>query len=275
MACNSSSNVYSQENEKYNPDGSELRRLQLRLSSMLKELDSFCKKYDIKYTLEAGTVLGAYRHKGFIPWDDDIDISMDLKEYKRFCKLLADNPTPNLRLQSHETDRLYLNPYAKVRDVHSSIKEQGVGVVYKENGCFIDVFPLEAAFPTLIAIYHILHKPLFILEHKALHKHRLIVFFANFYYQFLKVFMFFFRIISKLFGSKSYSYSYGSNLYTFKYQHRKEVFQPSKEMLFEGELYPVPGKTEEYLSTRYGKSYMQLPKEEDRISHHLEEIVGI
>ena len=159
-----------EDNTIYNAEGTQLRKLQHRLYDMLVEFDTFCKDNNIKYTLEGGTALGAYRHKGFIPWDDDIDIAMDIKEYHRFCKLFKENPTTNLRLQDNSTDSLYWNGFAKIRDTHSSFVEHGKQIVYKENGCFIDIFPLECAFPFLIGVYHLIHRPLFMLAKWPVHK---------------------------------------------------------------------------------------------------------
>lgn len=70
--------------ERYNPDGSTLRRQQLRMLEMLQYIDVICKKHNIKYWLTSGTLLGAVRHGGFIPWDDDLDIEMLKEDFGKF-----------------------------------------------------------------------------------------------------------------------------------------------------------------------------------------------
>ena len=73
---------------KYNPDGSLLRRDQLELMKMLDVVAQICKQHDIKWWLSSGTLLGAARHQGFIPWDDDLDIVLMREDYKRLEKIL-------------------------------------------------------------------------------------------------------------------------------------------------------------------------------------------
>lgn len=256
-------------------ENTTLRRLQLHLAQMLAEFDDYCNRHDIKYTLEGGTALGAYRHQGFIPWDDDIDIRMDIAEYKKFCKAMSEESPRYLRLQNHDTEPLYMNGFAKLRDTRTVFREQNVKIEYAENGCFIDIFPFEKAFPILIAIYHLMHKPLFMLNHFPLHKHSMIHKMACLYFSFCNGMAWVFRLISKMLHCRDYSYGYGSNIYTFKWKYREDIFAEEKKLWFEGKEYPVPNKIEEYLSIHYGQNYMDLPPMKQRVAHHIDEIAGI
>ena len=85
--------------EEYNPDGSVLRRAQLRLLEMLEYLDKVAKKIGIKWRIDGGNILGAIRHGGFIPWDDDIDIVVNRKDFKKLCKYLKSTQHTQFILQ--------------------------------------------------------------------------------------------------------------------------------------------------------------------------------
>lgn len=128
---------------KYNPEGSDLRRAQLRMLDMLLYLDKVCKENEITYWLAAGTCLGAVRHGGFIPWDDDIDIFMMENEYKKLIDLILSNPHPQFKIQIKKTDSNYFLSWAKLRDTHSKnigLKSKSLA---KYCGLTIDIFPLS------------------------------------------------------------------------------------------------------------------------------------
>jgi lipopolysaccharide cholinephosphotransferase len=130
--------------QQFNPDGSILRRQQMRMLDILLEVDSICKKYDISYWLSSGTLIGAMRHDGFIPWDDDLDIEMLRSDYVRLMQLLPEELPDWLALQNDETDPYYFFFYAKVRDRRSRMLEQnGYDRLWKEQGIYIDIFPME------------------------------------------------------------------------------------------------------------------------------------
>ena len=103
--------------EKYNPEGSKLRKYQLHLADTLKEFDRFCRAHDIVYYLAYGTLLGAVRHKGFIPWDDDADIWMDRENYKKLSELMIGENhelTDKLRVDMGIRPLLWSPPFADI-----------------------------------------------------------------------------------------------------------------------------------------------------------------
>lgn len=108
------------------------------LLEMLKYIDDFCARYEIKYFLAYGTLLGAVRHRGFIPWDDDIDIWMFRKDYERFIELFSKSEKKQYFISSCKNRNTNV-PFCKVIDSYTYIRDKGKLV----NGLFIDVFPLD------------------------------------------------------------------------------------------------------------------------------------
>lgn len=100
------------ENFEYSPE--IIRELQLTELQMLKAFDQICRKYNIKYIIDAGTLLGAVRYGGFIPWDDDVDVRMLRDEYERFCKACKKELNTDYFLQNNETDPGYRWGYARL-----------------------------------------------------------------------------------------------------------------------------------------------------------------
>ena len=92
---------------RFNPDGSPLRRMQDRMTEMLREIDAICRRHNIRYWLCSGTLLGCIRHGGYIPWDDDLDIEVLREDYDRLMEILPRELPEHLRLQNHDTDPGY------------------------------------------------------------------------------------------------------------------------------------------------------------------------
>lgn len=130
---------------RFNPDGSPLRNLQETMTGILCEVDAVCRRNNITYWLSSGTLIGAARHGGFIPWDDDLDIEMLADDYRRFCAIAARELPPHLVLQNSATDPMFLLGLAKIRDTRTSIKSASKGLEqhYRFNGVFIDILPIE------------------------------------------------------------------------------------------------------------------------------------
>lgn len=106
---------------------------------ILKEFDAFCHKNNLKYYLIGGSALGAVRHNGFIPWDDDVDVGMFREDYERFCFLYKDSD--EFQLLTLERAANYFNPFAKLCYTKSSFNEPMAKSTYA--GIFIDIFPLD------------------------------------------------------------------------------------------------------------------------------------
>lgn len=106
---------------------------------LLKYVDDFCLENNIKYFVSYGTLLGAIRHKGFIPWDDDIDICMPYEDYERFLTLFPNNDKAYILSPKHQ--EFYYNNFSRVCDAHTILKLKGIPKI-KKLGAFIDVFPL-------------------------------------------------------------------------------------------------------------------------------------
>lgn len=121
----------------------KLRQLQLTQLEILKVIDSFCKKNSLHYSLYAGTLLGAVRHQGFIPWDDDLDICMARDEYNRFIELWRENPPNGFIIQNKETDRTFPQSFTKIRKDHTSFLQKGEVKGDYHQGIFVDVFPID------------------------------------------------------------------------------------------------------------------------------------
>ena len=117
---------------------SEIKRVAL---DILKDVAHFCDTHDIRYVLAYGTMLGAVRHKGFIPWDDDIDIMMPRDDYNRFIKLYNDH-NPRYQVYSIENDDSYTYTMAKVFDQETVMIDNTLWRNFDKAGVFIDIFPL-------------------------------------------------------------------------------------------------------------------------------------
>ena len=122
----------------------ELRNLQMILLELLTEVDRICRKNNINYRIVAGTMLGAVRHGGFIPWDDDADISFLRSEYEQFIQACKnDLDTTRFYFQDHNHTRGYRWGFGKLRRKDTLFLRHGQEHMPYEQGVFIDLFPLD------------------------------------------------------------------------------------------------------------------------------------
>lgn len=110
---------------------------------LLRVVDTICRENGVHYSLYAGSLLGAVRHQGYIPWDDDLDICMDRSEYDRFLKLWEENPPKGYLLQNKENTPAFTQSFSKIRKEHTTFLQYEWEAVQYHTGIFLDVFPID------------------------------------------------------------------------------------------------------------------------------------
>lgn len=140
---------------RYNPEGSQLRKMQLRMLEMLKYIDKVCTENSIPYWLSSGTCLGAVRHEGYIPWDDDCDIEMLDNDYNRFVRIIENDTSCPYKIQTRRNDPGYFLTFGKLRDQKSEIKEGNASdkTSYLYNGLYIDIFTMVPSNSRRLSIF--------------------------------------------------------------------------------------------------------------------------
>lgn len=237
----------------YNPEGSNIRELQLRLLDILDYVNEICENNGITYWLSSGTCLGAVRHGGFIPWDDDIDIEMTRTDYEKFEKVFKESDL--YVLQTYKNDCFYTEPFAKIRNKKTICESEFELLKYR--GIFLDIFIMEKS-PYIIA--ESCHLVLGCLRHIGYHFHSDVV--SKKIFEILKFFAFGYVFIMKILFTKpegeKMRYVCGSGGH--KYVRIKKNIIPTKDIIFEGKLYPAPHNADAYLAIEYG-DYMAIPSE--------------
>lgn len=247
-----------------NPEGSQLRKHQYVMLDMLKYIDQICSKHQIPYYLSGGTLLGAVRHQGFIPWDDDLDIVLLKKDFKRLIKVLQKETSDDYVLHCNKTDSNYVAPFAKLRKKHTCIKEYGDNdLFYKYKGIYIDLFYLEPA----LSFFHYMSNHMQNFLVKCTHKKR-DSFFSSFIYKLLYKCLFpLFSFTSYLLKRSNVSYPLGS---FFKTQFKRKWYNKTEKLVFEGELFPCPKDYDATLKAQYG-DYQIIP-DLDKVEYHINAI---
>ena len=253
----------------FNPEGSTLRKHQMKMVEILCVIDKICKKHKINYWLSSGTLLGAVRHHGFIPWDDDLDIEMLAEDYKRFLSVIQSELPNDLVLQPYKTDPNYVAPYVKIRDTKSCLYEtSNKDCNYMYRGIYIDVFYIEPSTRFLIRVAMKLHGYLYKLSYRPCRKGSFLFYSKRLILVLLQNCVYpLFRVVSKFLHCKKLYQCLGAGF--LGERNKKDLF-PLSAVSFEGKTFPAPHDPDAYLTRLYG-NYMQLP-DLSRIEVHLDKI---
>ena len=255
----------------------ELRALQEVELDLLHRFDEICRRENLRYFLLGGSALGAVRHGGFIPWDDDIDVGMPRPDYERFLRIAPPLLPSHLFLQDYHSEPAYLLSFAKLRDDRTLFKEKLFAGLDIHHGVYMDIFPLDGG-PADRAEAERLLKHMKLYRFSLINRRTAYIreksLPASLALSLLSPFMSAdacFRRIDAL----CTKYAYGEapcvanwhGAWGTKEVVPKELFGEGIRMPFEDMLCPVPRDTDGYLTCLYG-DYRQLPPEEKRISHH-------
>ena len=253
----------------------DLKKIQLEIA---RHIDLFCKKHGIRYFICGGTLIGAIRHKGFIPWDDDIDIMMMRDDYERFICEYASEDKSKYNIFHHSLNDKYPYPYAKISDsetiFHEEIKESF------ELGVNIDVFPIDIV-PEDTEIQNKMYRTagkymrIITLKRLPMAKRRGIVKNAVLFVSHLLLSFISFKTIVHKLGQNASKYRHtASSLcgvavwgYGIREINDMSNYDKSIYMPFENIELPVPFGYDKYLHGIYG-DYMQLPSKDKRMTHH-------
>jgi lipopolysaccharide cholinephosphotransferase len=220
---------------------------------ILVAFDKIAKRHHLTYWLDHGTLLGAVRHKGFIPWDDDLDISMPRDDYRKLFDLKDELPDW-IFFQNKSTDPGVPIHFIKLRD-HNSLYidrwEKDRDISYHQ-GIFIDIFPINC----INEKYTWLYKSL--LNFSKL--------FSNRYLRNDPVANFFIKILNKFHDPTAKRCVSGPESMHFVIDVPKEWIFPLKNLPFEGRSFPVPNRYDRYLRSIFG-DYMELPPPHKRKIH--------
>ena len=259
-------------------DRKKLRKVQLVQLEIAKEVRRVCDENGIDYYLTAGTCLGAIRHKGFIPWDDDLDIGMLRDQYEKFCKIAPQKLNPKYSFQNWHNDSKYALPFGKIRK-KGTIFHEAKAPLNSNFGIFVDIIVYDDAPKDFDSNM----KKLWLLECLLLTKCRYLpwnndgqilwktrLFYLPF--QFLSLFCSKKDLINKFEHLATQSRGETNDVYCqigeiHHYLFKKEWLANTKEVPFEDTVFKVPAFFHEYLTAAYG-DYMQLPPEDQRENRH-------
>lgn len=247
-----------------NPDFNQNKKFRDTHIRLLDALHAICQKHDITYWIDFGTLLGAHFNNYFIPWDDDVDVSMPMKDYKKFLEVAGKELPKDIFLQTPQTDPAYKQTMAKLRDCYSTlIEHHETDHEGYHQGIYLDVFP-SVRYPRLPTLFK---KVLLLTTIRSRHRayvkglwwYHPVYWFCKLIWLLLSPFKT--NLMAQIPEDNGYYLGIPDTL----------IF-PLKDIEFAGKMYPGPNKVHEYLATIWPR-YTPTPPIESRVSHAREILV--
>ena len=258
-----------------------LRKVRLTQLEISREIRRVCDENDISYFLAHGTFLGAVRHGGFIPWDDDMDMGMLRRDYEKFCRIAPQKLKPEFCLQTWYTEPNYALPFGKVMKRNTLYLENKKTRRLQNNGIYVDIFPYDYApedpiqrqklTASLLSIYRVKlmksgYKP-WMEDDRILWKKRI----GYLYYQLKSLFVTQ-NSLARDYDTLAVAIHDSSVICERNGRTKLDCYERSwieelADYTFEGECFKGPGNYDAYLTSLYG-DYMELPPEGQRENRH-------
>ena len=258
-------------------DSQRIKEIELEIFKFFLDI---ANKLDIKYYIIGGTLLGAVRHKGFIPWDDDIDVGLPRKDYEKFIAEAQKYLPEYYFLQTYETDPEYPLNFAKIRDSRTTYLETALNNKKINHGVFFDVFPLDFypenekdqdKFDKKVSIYAKRIRDSLNVEHSTSIKSKVFSVIARLLAKDTQTAC---RKKDKIYTSLSSSNLMGNMSSAYKRGETAPLDWCGEgvELEFDGLKVNAPVEYHKFLTQIYG-DYMQFPPPEKRKSHHFTDVI--
>ncbi len=270
-------NTFNSENTNkpdYKICGYDLKTIQNKMLEIIVEVDRVCRKNNIKYILDGGSLLGAVRHKGFIPWDDDLDIAMLREDYDRFINACKHDLSSDFFFQHYKSEKKYPLNFGKVRMKNTIYKEKLFSELDINQGIYIDVFPIDNVVlrrkKIQCRLISMLNSARFckLGIYRGAHIKRLI-------YKPVAT-----MSLNRINAIAEYIMEFNNKKrteYVYKFCHqgkmkplyKRSIYEDIIDIEFEGHKFYVPKEYDEFLSERYGDYMKYPPKEEQKPCHNI------
>ena len=251
---------------KYKVHGYDMELLHARMLEIAIEVDRICREQGWKCSLYGGSVIGAVRHNGFIPWDHDIDMAMPRKDYDKFVKYMLKHPNEKIFFSNYRSEKRYPNSWGKVRLNGTVFLEQELASLSElHSGVFIDLHPIDNIVPLFLRFqvrfamfWSCVGKTKSGIYDGSKRKRMVYGLFSWMPYRWINMF--------RAFGMKMFKHIHTKNVYKVAHPNNgvypipRNTFEDLEEHVFEKRLFFIPKNYDEFLTKRYG-DYMQIPPE--------------